>query len=149
MVLFGRENIGALGRHVCFRKDQIVGDSPRSSLNAVSGCRGQQSCAFRPVATVERAAEIFACGAAPPNSDIVEGVESFDAETTVRDQSLTTPWITASVRIAIDPATRPVLPTLSIRWPVLGSGYLNTVFFALARVDCRCSMMRAKLFFPN
>ena len=29
LVLFGRENIGGLGRHVCFRKDRIVGDSPR------------------------------------------------------------------------------------------------------------------------
>jgi hypothetical protein len=28
LVRFGRENIGALGRHVCFRKDRVVGDSP-------------------------------------------------------------------------------------------------------------------------
>ena len=27
LVHFGRENTGSLGRHVCFRKDRIVGDS--------------------------------------------------------------------------------------------------------------------------
>jgi hypothetical protein len=29
MAFFGRENIGALGRLVCFRKDWVVGDSRR------------------------------------------------------------------------------------------------------------------------
>jgi hypothetical protein len=56
-----------------------------------------------------------------PYLDFIEALfikNTIDAETTVRDQSLTTPWmITASVRIAIDPAARPLdLLTIHRLW---------------------------------
>ena len=60
-VLFGRENIGALGR----RKDRIVGDSPRSSLNAVAAAGASRAARFDRLQRSSAPPEFFACGAGP------------------------------------------------------------------------------------